>query len=143
MKYVLLRKKVFAEEIKSRQEYLYDIFKVYTIPFYFDNYVELRSIPENFGNIIFINGHNGQVHSYLMSKKIEENVIVMITCYQGLVQTVNLNNKKMFFTDITTDKLNGKEYGFNFEITNSELNLYNCPYTSLNDKIEYSFERIR
>ncbi|MCI5701739.1 MAG: hypothetical protein MR266_03150 [Erysipelotrichaceae bacterium] len=78
-----------------------------------------------------------------MSKKIEENVIVMITCYQGLVQTVNLNNKKMFFTDITTDKLNGKEYGFNFEITNSELNLYNCPYTSLNDKIEYSFERIR
>ncbi len=143
MRYVLLRKKVFAEEIKSRQEYLYDIFKVYTIPFYFDNYVELRSIPENFGSIIFINGHNGQVHSYLMSKKIEENVIVMITCYQGLVQTVNLNNKKMFFTDITTDKLNGKEYGFNFEITNSELNLYNCPYTSLNDKIEYSFERIR
>lgn len=143
MRYVLLRKKVFTEEIKSRQEYLYDIFKVYTIPFYFDNYVELRSIPENFGNIIFINGHNGQVHSYLMSKKIEENVIVMITCYQGLVQTVNLNNKKMFFTDITTDKLNGKEYGFNFEITNSELNLYNCPYTSLNDKIEYSFERIR
>ena len=58
MRYVLLRKKVFAEEIKSRQEYLYDIFKVYTIPFYFDNYVELRSIPENFGNIIFINGHN-------------------------------------------------------------------------------------
>lgn len=143
MRYVLLRKKVFVEEIKSRQEYLYDIFKIYTIPFYFDNYVELRSIPENFGNIIFINGHNGQVCSYLMSKKIGENIVVMITCYRGLIQAINFNNKKMFFTDTTTDKLNGKEYGFNFEITNSELNLYNCPYTSLNDKIEYSFERIR
>ena len=39
-------------------------------------------------------------------------------------------------------ELNGKEYGFDFEITNSELDLYNCSYTSVKDKINYSFERI-
>ena len=27
---------------------------------------------------------------------------------------------------------------FNFEITNSEINLYNCPYSSIEDKIKYS-----
>ena len=66
----------------------------------------------------------------------------MVTCYQGLVKKIKFPNKDMFFTNTTTDVLNGKEYGFDFEITNSELNLYNCSYTSVKDKINYSFERI-
>lgn len=142
MRYILLRKKISFEEIKSRQEYLYDVFKIYTIPFYFDNYVELRSIPENYGNVVFINGHNNQVYDYLMNQEPKERDIVMITCYQGLVKKIKFPNKDMFFTDTTTEKLNGREYGFDFEITNSELNLYNCPYISVKKKINYSFERI-
>ena len=142
MRYILLRKKISFEEIKSRQEYLYDVFKVYTIPFYFDNYIELRSIPENYGNVVFINGHNNQVYSFLINEEPKEHDIVMITCYQGLVKKIKFSDKDMFFTDTITDKLNGKEYGFDFEITNSELNLYNCSYNSIKDKINYSFERI-
>lgn len=142
MRYILLRKKLSFKEIKSRQEYLYDVFKIYTIPFYFDNYVELRSMPENYGNVVFINGHNNQVYDYLMKQEPKEHDIVMITCYQGLVKKIKFPNKDMFFTDATTEKLNGREYGFDFEITNSELNLYNCPYTSVKKKINYSFERI-
>ena len=64
MRYILLSKKITFEEIRSRQEYLYDVFKIYMIPFYFDNYIELRSIPENYGNVVFINGHNNQVYSF-------------------------------------------------------------------------------
>lgn len=142
MRYILLRKKITFEEIRSRQEYLYDVFKIYTIPFFFDNYIELRSIPENYGNVVFINGHNNQVYSFLMNEEPKEHDIVMITCYQRLVKKIKFPNKDMFFTDTTTDKLNGKEYGFDFEITNSELDLYNCSYTSVKDKINYSFERI-
>lgn len=142
MRYILLRKKLSYEEIKSRQEYLYDVFKIYTIPFYFDNYVELRSIPENYGNVIFINGHNNQVYNYLLDQEPKEHDIVMITCYQGLVKIIKFPSRDMFFTDTTTDKLNGREYGFDFEITNSELNLYNCSYALIKEKINYSFERI-
>jgi len=142
MRYILLRKKLTFEEIRSRQEYLYDVFKIYTIPFYFDNYIELKSIPENYGNVVFINGHNNQVFNFLINEELKEHDIVMITCYQGLVKRIKFPNKDMFYTDTTTYKLNGKEYGFAFEITNSELNLYNCPYTLIQDKIKYSFERV-
>ena len=142
MRYIILKSNISLKELKSRQEYLYDVFKVYTIPFCYNSYTELRSIPDNYGNVIFVNGHNNQVYKFLMKEKPKEHDIVMITCYQGLVKKINFADKNMFFTNTVTDILNGKEYGFDFEITNSELDLYNCPCTSIKDKINYSFERV-
>lgn len=142
MKYIILKNNASIEEIKSRQDYIKDIFCVYTIPFYYDDYIELKSIPESFGDIIFLNGHNNQVYDFLVNKKPKEKNIIMITCYFGMIKNLKFHNKKMFCTNTITFKFSGKEYGFDFEITNSELNLYNCPYKSLEDKINYSFERV-
>ena len=142
MRYIILKGNVSPEEIKARQEYLYDIFKIYTLPFYRKNYVELKSLPEYYGNVIFVNGHNNRVYQFLLNETPNEYNIVLITCYCGSVRKTNFKDKAMFFTDTITDRLNGEEYGFNFEITNSEINLYNCPYSSVEDKIKYSFERI-
>ena len=141
MRYILLKKTLSFEEIRSRQEYLYDVFKIYTIPFYYENYIELRSVPKNYCDIVFINGHNNQVYSFLKNEEPTEKDIILITCYQGLVATLNFPGKCIYFSNTTTDKLNGKEYGFDFEITNSELDLYNCSYTLIKDKLDYSFER--
>lgn len=142
MRYIILKDNISLEEIRSRQEYLNDVFKVYTIPFYHKNYVELKSIPEYYGNTIFINGHNNRVYHFLLNQTPKEYNFVLITCYFGVVKKLNFKDKAVFFTDIITDRLNGKEYGFDFEITDSEINLYNCPYSSVEDKIRYSFERI-
>lgn len=142
MRYVILRNKVNIKEICSRQEYLYDIFKVYTIPLYKNGIVELKSFPENVFDVLFIFGHNNQVFSYLNTNKPNEKNIVLITCYTGPITKFNMSDKKIFYTNNITYKLDGKKYGFEFEITNAELNLYNCKKDSLEEKLESCFERV-
>lgn len=142
MRYVILKSNISLKEKKARQEYLYDIFKIYFMPFCYKTHSELKSIPFNFGDTIFIYGHNEQVYRYLLNNKIKETNIVLITCYFGRLTKIRLENKNMFYTEEITDRFNGEEYGFDFEITNSEINLYNCPYSSIEDKIKYSFKRI-
>ena len=66
MRYVILKNEVDIKEICSRQEYLYDVIKVYTIPLYKNGIVELKSFPENVFDVLFIFGHNNQVFSYLV-----------------------------------------------------------------------------
>ena len=142
MRYVILKSKVEIKEICSRQEYLYDVFKVYTIPLYKNGVVELKSFPENVFDVLFIFGHNNQVYSYLNANKPTEKNIVLITCYTGPITKFNMSDKKIFYTNNITYKLDGKKYGFEYEITDSELNLYNCKNDSLEEKLENCFERV-
>jgi len=142
MRYIILKNNITLNEIRSRQEYLYDVFKLYTIPIYFENYIVLKSIPETKASVIFIRGHNNDVYNFLKSYKPKERIIVLITCYIGLITKIRFYNKQVFFTKPITDRFNGNEYGFNFGITNAEIDLYNCPYEKLYKKIGYSFERI-
>ncbi len=142
MRYVILKNKVDIEEICSRQEYLYDVFKVYTIPLYKNGIVELKSFPENVFNVLFIFGHNNQVFSYLNTNEPSEENIVLITCYTGSITKFNMSDKKIFYTNNITYKLDGKKYGFEYEITDAELNLYNCKNDSLEEKLESCFERV-
>ncbi|MGM9849366.1 MAG: hypothetical protein ACI31V_00530 [Bacilli bacterium] len=142
MRYVILKNKVDIEEICSRQEYLYDVFKVYTIPLYKNGIVELKSFPENVFNVLFVFGHNNQVFSYLNTNEPSEENIVLITCYTGSITKFNMSDKKIFYTNNITYKLDGKKYGFEYEITDAELNLYNCKNDSLEEKLESCFERV-
>lgn len=142
MRYVILKNKVDIEEICSRQEYLYDVFKVYTIPLYKNGIVELKSFPENVFNVLFIFGHNNQVFSYLNTNEPSEENIVLITCYTGSITKFSMSDKKIFYTNNITYKLDGKKYGFEYEITDAELNLYNCKNDSLEEKLESCFERV-
>lgn len=142
MRYVILKNKVDIEEICSRQEYLYDVFKVYTIPLYKNGIVELKSFPENLFDVLFIFGHNNQVFSYLNTNEPSEENIVLITCYTGPITKFNMSDKKIFYTNNITYKLDGKKYGFEYEITDAELNLYNCKNDSLEEKLESCFERV-
>lgn len=40
------------------------------------------------------------------------------------------------------EKKENVNYCFDFDVTDEELNLYNCPHTSIKEKVKYSFERI-
>ncbi len=141
MKFVLLNKKVSQKEIIARKEYIYDVFKIYVYPIYHDSYVELVSIPQNSMNYIFILGHNDEVFNYLKKNNIEEKNIVLITCYIGLIKSLILKNKTIYYANEITDIYDGEQYGFNFNITNVELNLYNSRNKSFVDNINKFFER--
>lgn len=142
MRYAILKNKVDIKEIHSRQEYLYDVFKVYTIPFSYNGIVELKSFPENAFDVLFIFGHNDQVFSYLNTNIVNEENIVLITCYTGSITKFNISNKKIFYTNNITYKLDGKKYGFEYEITDAELNLYNCKKDSLEEKLKTCFKMV-
>lgn len=142
MRYILFKKNVSINEIKSRQEFLYNIFNIYTLPFIYGNYIKFKSIPEKYGNIIFINGHNNDVFNWLIKNFPNEDIIVMISCYQGIIRILKFPYKEIYSTNYITYKLNGKDYGFDFDITDEELNLYNCPYYLIKEKLKYAFERI-
>lgn len=142
MRYIVFKEKISINEIRSRKEFLYNIFNVYTIPFVYENYIEFRSIPESFGDIIFVNGHNNEVFNWLIKNFPSESVVVIIACYQGLIKILKFPSKEMYSTSFITYKIKGKDYGFDFDVTDEELNLYNCPHTSIKEKVKYSFERI-
>lgn len=143
MRYIVLKENIDILEIKSRQEYLMDTFNLYTIPFTTNNYLELRSIPSNVLDVIFIYGHNNRVYDFLKNKAPYEKYIVLITCYIGDIKNIKLKNKKVYISnkDLTT-KFDGKEYGFYHEITEAELNLYNSNLESLEERIKSNFERL-
>ena len=143
MRYIILKNKVSDSEIVSRQEYLFDVFKIYTIPYFVNGTTVLKSIPEKECDIVFVNGHNDQVFFYLCKNIPAEKNIILITCYIGLITTVQIKNKNIYFTDTITEKIDGPQYGFNFEIAKAELNLYNCNKYSIYDKINFSFERVK
>lgn len=139
MRYILLNQKISNDEIISRKEYIYDVFKVYTIPFRRKEILELRSIPENSHDIVFIHGHNNDVFWYLAKCLPYEKNIGLITCFIGWITRVNIPNKQLFFTDRITNKYDGRKYGFNFNITEAELNLYNSKEKSVYNKMVNSF----
>ena len=141
MRYVILTDRISLEEIRSRQLYLYDIFKVYTIPFILNGIVELISVPSCAYDVVFINGHNQAVFQYLIGHLPSEKNIVLITCYNGMVETIKIKNKKIFYSGNVTNLLDGAAYGFNHDISNSELCMYNYSKANWKKRLELCFER--
>ena len=143
MKYIMLTCNLDNKELRSRQEYLYDVFKLFTIPFKVNGVVELKTFPFKKTDLLFMYGHNIQVNDYLKNHTVIEKNIVLITCYIGSITNLKLRGKNLYYSDVITNKLDGKRYGFDFDITNSELNLYNSKEKSIYKRIQNSFERIR
>ena len=142
MRYVILKSNISYREIKSRQEYLYDIFKVYTIPFYSKDSLELKSMLESTYDVLFVCGHNNQVLDYLEKNIPVESNVVLITCYIGPIRQLKLRDKNIFYTSKITDIISGEEYGFNYDVTYEEINFYNCKKVLLEEKLSECFERI-
>ena len=84
-------------------------------------------------------GHYDQVRKYLKSniRNIEEGTIVLITCYASKLKRFKKNDK-VWFVSTAENELSycyrGKDYGFEFDITESEIDL---TFTTLmGDKVE-------
>lgn len=135
-------------ELIDRFTYMYDVFHTYM----FVNkkttyYIESKSFPEKGLEYTFIIGHNSFVIKYLSEHIIDTETLIIITCGAKKIANLNLKNivcSKIYIAKTKNYFLNvysGNEVGFNFDITESELDLYNNREKI--DKIELSFELIK
>lgn len=146
MQYLL--QKDFQSEVPARKKYLYKIFNLwFTLTGESDNFIIYTSIPSScYSDLLFIVGHNYPVLYYLLKNDIIEKTIVAITCDGGCnFNTIKMHNKVIYLSFQNkrnfTDLLSGEEFGFDFDLTESELLLYNSPhYISVKEKLSKSFQ---
>lgn len=139
--------KRLSSEAKYRIDYLFDVFGLYFVsPTDKGRFISFESFPKKALDICFIVGHNAAVSTLLNSQKIEENTVVVISCDGGYKKSFCIPNKKIYLSYRNTQGLtlrrNGKNYGFLFDPTDSELDLYNCTERNIYERISRSFDRI-
>lgn len=135
-----------AAEIAGRSCYLYDIFHLYFLPRKSEGgYIPLIPIGTKGPDILFITGHTDQVETYLKSniQKIPEKTIIATTCLPERLKKYR-SIKNIYVPDInglfcyTRD---GKQYGFDFNPSDAELNMYNAS-GSIRQRIQAAYRRL-
>lgn len=147
MKYFLGKSN--KDSLLARQAFLYDVFKLWFIPYDHGDYLELTSMPTTAIDVCFIIGHISEVNSILVNNTINEDNIVLVTCDFHL--SINHLENKNIFLPLTNagnrfcHYVNGQDYGFDFNITQSEIVLYNYSKYNLSplEMIEKSFNKLR
>ena len=117
-------------EMSARKEYLFDVFHLFFLPGTPEgSYIPFVPLGEKGLDILFITGHTGSVFAYLdkMITKIPEKSIVITSCYGERFK--KFANKKNIYVPKSCNELccirNGKPYGFDFNISDAELDFYN------------------
>lgn len=119
-----------AAELTARQGYLYNIFHVYFLPGQPEGgYIPLTPVGESIANILFITGHTNYVLKYLATQidSIPENHIVITSC-MGRIFRLFASKRKIYIPNTQTAFCylrNGIPYGFDFPISDAELDFYN------------------
>ena len=136
-------------EVIARQKYFYETFNLWLIIRANEPaYSELVSIPAYSLDILFIVGHNSFVKNFLQQHEIQEKRIAAITC-DGTVHVSALKiPDKIFYIARQNkwgyaDRFRGEHFGFDFDITESELLLYQTNKADkLSKRLEDSFYRL-
>ena len=132
----------------GRNKYFYKIAKLFMLQKKsMGETIELVSVPDNAIDVMFVIGHNTEMCNYLSDnwKSISEKTIVVISCMPSMFKRFCNRGKQIF---VTTNKdglvhyYEGEQYGFDFQITDAELNLYNNTEIDFNKKLENVFEKL-
>lgn len=142
-----------SNEMLARKKYLFDSLHLWTklIP-YNEEFLCLEGFPIQELDIFFILGHNYKLKKFLTNnlRDIYENTIVAITCDGTVgISSINVHGKNLYIP--YQDKLNnlayllnGSEYGFDFDLTESEIIFYNTKKNpNIINRLNSSFLRIR
>lgn len=136
------------ESKNSRIKYIFDTFKLNALQKNKDDeFIIIDTFPLEYENIFFIVGHNPKVYNYLEDniKNIREKNIVAITCNSEKLKKLNREDKNIFVPYESNGLLSsydGSEYGFDFNITDCELMLYNDKNTNKIDKIKACMKEV-
>ena len=96
-------------------------------------------------DILFITGHTGYVLDYLTRavKNIPEKMIVITSC-MGQSFKKYATRKEIYVPDLNQPVCllrDGRPYGFDFEISDAELDLYNSTGT-ITERIQSAYKRL-
>ena len=147
MRYLL--RKGQRSELSLRCQYLYEVFALWFVKTSEIGCFEvLESFPFGNDDMMIIYGHNYEIVYFFeeYKKDIVEHNIAIISCESYKVRGYRLKGKKIFLAPQRNGQsklLVGKEYGFDFDITDAELHLYNCKLKEILKKIEAVFTRIQ
>jgi len=151
MRYLLCKSE--KASLVQRVSYIFDIFKLYAIKTgETDEFIVLETFPfgslEGYPEILFIVGHFDQVYGYLSKNivSISENIILTITCLpKGLKRFLEYGKQIYSSKNINgiTRKYKGCHWGFDFDISDSEIDLYKNRNLDLLQNIKKSMVDIR
>ena len=146
MRYLLATSKY--EEIPSRCDYLHDVFGFYFCPNTIsDGFISLTPLGVCEVPFLFIVGHYTQVENYLKqnSDNISEKYIILITCFADKLKKYKSKNI-VFYSSYDINGLSylypGVEYGFQFNITESELKYYSSKTPNMILRLDSAFHRL-
>ena len=134
------------EELKARQQYLYDVFKMYFIAGKSEyGFIIFNPVGTVYPDILFITGHTDAVKNYLKSAadSIPEKTIVITSC-MGRSFRKYAAKKDIYVPNLTRDLCllrDGRPYGFEFKVSDAELTLYNSSGTIL-ERIRAAYARL-
>ena len=133
-------------ELQARQQFLFDVFRMYFLPGKPEGgFIPLVPVGTVGPDILFITGHTGYVESYLRSaaKSIPEKAVVITSC-MGQSFKKYAARKEIYVPDLKQPLCllrNGRPYGFDFEISDAELDLYNSAGT-ITERIQSAYQRL-
>ena len=138
-----------AETI-ARREYLEQTFHLWFIEKgTIDSFIVLESIPLSVeSDICIIYGHNTEVATLLKNHResIPENNIFIIACLTNNPKDFIVPCKRVYIAPQNKGEgiklRKGTEFGFDFDISDVELNLFNSQNQNMHDKLASVFDRI-
>ncbi len=119
------------KEIAGRRDFLYDIFHLYFLPRASEGkYIPLIPLGSTDLDLLFITGHINHVDNYLRThiETISESTLVVTTCCSQILKKYT-KRKQIYVPDIDVPFCyyhDGTPYGFQFNLSDSELNFYNA-----------------
>lgn len=144
MRYLLEKSKF--QEIPARCDYLYDIFHLYFLPRNkIDGFIPLVPLGTAEPSILFIIGHHNTVKNFLIKNinTLIEDTIVIISCLTKTFSIFKQSNKTLYISMTDNDysyTYLGSDYGFGFDITESELNFYNSSQKDIALRLNDAFQ---
>lgn len=148
MRYFL--QKEFEASFIKRRNFLYDISNLYWVPETNNSdFLCLKSFPYNINDdICIVYGHNNKTYELIKNSGIiyEKNVYI-IACAINYREKYKKIDKNVYFSpqdeSDTLAPYIGDEFGFDFDITDVELNLYNCREKDFRQKLNLCFELLK
>ncbi len=143
MRYFLHKEK--ASEQKLRLQFLFDVFRVWFVPLgEEEDFIVLQSFPFSTWepDILLMYGHNSEILSYLKKVRPPECHIYIISCLDAISTRLSIPGKYLYFdaeSEHITELLYGADFGFDFDVTDAELNLYNSKQLNAKEKLDSVF----
>ena len=143
MRYLLQKEN--AAEQKRRLQFLFDVFKIWFVAVGTEeSFFVFQSFPFSSWepDVMLIYGHNYHILPYLMNGSVPEKYIYIISCMDADSNLISIPGKCIYYdskSESTTNIMYGADFGFDFDITDAELNLYNSKLTNAKEKLNTVF----